>query len=65
MVEYDATTQSFGNLTAICPDCGCLIHRIIGAAKLDQFRLQMRSTFPQGPLHIREIAEPSLNSNLR
>lgn len=65
MVEFRPTTGNSGNLTAICPDCGCLIHRIVAAGKLEQFQQELNVFSSQALPHIREIDQPSLNSDLR
>jgi hypothetical protein len=65
MVEYRAITDVVGNLTAICPECGCLLHRIIAAAQFEQFRDESADSLPQALSHIREMVQPSLNSDLR
>jgi helix-turn-helix protein len=65
MIEYRPITEAFGNLTAICPDCGCLLHRIIGFLKGGRFREQTAISSSQAVPHIREIVQPSANSDLR
>jgi hypothetical protein len=65
MVEYRPTTKTVGNLTAICPDCNCLMHRLVNMTKIADFCREIDVTFPQAPLHIREIIQPSANSDLR
>jgi len=65
MVEYKPITATFGNLTAICPTCSCLMHRIIGVRKLEQFYEEMAIVSRQALPHIGEIVQPRLNSDLR
>src|SRR6266481_1799331 len=65
MVEYKPVTATVGNLAAICPDCNCLMHRLVSTTKIAYSCREIDVTFPQAPLHIREIIQPSANSDLR
>ncbi len=65
MVEYQPIAPKIGNLTAICPDCGCLINRRVNLAKLDQVRGEMDITFPQALSRLNESNQPTVNSDLR
>lgn len=38
MAEYEATTDAWGTLTAICPDCDRLIYQRVNAKRLAVFR---------------------------
>jgi excisionase family DNA binding protein len=61
MADYLPLTDSSGNLRGICPDCGILIHRRVGLAKIDQVRGRLEITIPQGESHIRDRANASEN----
>ena len=65
MAEYVAITEKVGNLTAICPDCTSMIHRLVSWAKLEDFRAKMDITFPQALRRLSESEQPSVNSDLR
>jgi excisionase family DNA binding protein len=63
--EYIAITEKIGNLTAICPDCTCMMHRVVSRAKLADFLGKTDITFPQALRRLSEISQPSVNSDLR
>jgi hypothetical protein len=65
MVEYKPINATMGNLSAICPECNCFMHRMISIAKLGEFLEKVEVTFPQALQQLREIIHPSLNSDLR
>ena len=65
MAEYTAITERVGNLTAICPDCTSMTHRLVSRARLEDFRAKMDITFPQALRRLTEISQPSVNSDLR
>jgi len=65
MAEYIAITEKVGNLTAICPDCTSMMHRLVSRAKLEDFRAKMDITFPQALRRLSESEQPSENSDLR
>jgi len=65
MAEYQTVTETLGNLIAICPDCGSIMNRRVNLAKLEQIRGNINITMPQALRHIRESAQPSVNSDLR
>ena len=65
MVEYVPVTEKFGNLIAICPDCGAIMNRRVSLARIDQIRGEMDISFPQALEHIVESAKPTVNSDLR
>lgn len=48
MVDYQTITESLGNLLVICPDCETYMKRRTSMPQLEQFRVQMDITFPQG-----------------
>jgi hypothetical protein len=54
MADYLPITEEVGNLTALCPDCGSIMHRCVSMAKIGQIRGRMDITFPQA---LRQISE--------
>jgi hypothetical protein len=65
MADYEAVTETLGNLIAICSDCETLMYRRVNLAKLAQIRGKLDITMPQALRHIDESAQPSVNSDLR
>lgn len=65
MVEYVPVTEKFGNLIAICPDCGVIINRRVSLARIDQIRGEMDISFPKALEHLVGSPKPSVNSDLR
>lgn len=65
MVEYVPVTEKFGNLVAICPDCGAIMNRSVSLARIGQMRGGMDISFPQALEHIVDSAKPTVNSDLR
>jgi hypothetical protein len=45
--EYSPITEKFGNLVAICPDCGAIMNRHVNLAKIEQIRGKMEISFPE------------------
>jgi len=54
MVDYIAMTPSSGNLRAICPCCGGLMHRRVSLAKLREVTMGLEVAMVQAPEHIAE-----------
>jgi hypothetical protein len=52
--EYLPINTGSGNLRAICPECGRLIHRRVSFAKLDQIRGDLEILWPEVPAHIKD-----------
>jgi excisionase family DNA binding protein len=65
MADYEAVTETLGNLVAICSACETLIYRRVSLAKLAQIRGKLDITMPQALPHIGESAKPSVNSDFR
>ena len=65
MAEYLPVTEKFGNLTAICPDCECMMNRRVSMAKLGVVQGKMSITFPQALRRVSESNQPTVNSDLR
>jgi hypothetical protein len=64
MADYIPLTEKLGNLTAICPDCGLIMHRVVSVANLEDIRTNLDITFPQGLARLSEIHDLSVNSVL-
>ena len=65
MADYIPLTEKLGNLTAICPDCGLIMHRVICAAKLQNTCRNIDITFPRALPRLSEIDYSSVNSDVR
>ena len=65
MADYQPVTEKMGNLTAICPDCNCIINRCVSLAKLGDVQGKMTITFPQALPRVSESNRPTVNSDLR
>jgi len=65
MAEYLPVTEKLGNLTAICPDCECMMNRRVSMAKLGVVQGKMSITFPQALERVSESNQPTVNSDLR
>lgn len=64
MADYNPVTEKFGNLVAICPDCGTMMNRHVSIARIAEFRGKMDIGFPEALERIVERAKPSVNSDL-
>lgn len=56
MADYQAVTETQGNLVGICPCCEIIIYRRINPTKLEQVRSQLTITIPQARQRINESA---------
>jgi len=65
MAEYQPVTERFGNLIAICPECGVIMNRRVSLARINQFCARMEISFPQALRHIVETSEPTVNIDLK
>ncbi len=65
MADYVPITEKFGNLVAICPDCGALMNRLFSLAKIGQICGKMDISFPEEVRQLIESANPTGNSDLR
>ena len=65
MVEYTPVTEKFGNLIAICPDCGAIMNRRVSLARIGQICVGMEISLPQALEHLIESAKPTVNNDLR
>ena len=65
MVEYTPVTEKFGNLIAICPDCGAIMNRRVSLARIGQICVGMEISLPQALEHLIESAKHTVNNDLR
>jgi hypothetical protein len=65
MVEYEPRTATVGNLAGLCPDCCCMMHRIVGKTQVDAFFQKLSVAFPQALPRLNEMVQPRLNSDFR
>jgi hypothetical protein len=65
MVDYLPITNTSGNLRALCPDCGTLMHRRAAFAKLNTVAAGLDIAFPQAGSRIRESGVPFVNRDSR
>ncbi len=65
MADYEAVTETLGNLIAICSDCETLMYRRVSLPKLEQIRGNLDITMPQALRHIGESAQPSVNRDFK
>ncbi len=63
MADYKPKTATLGNLIGICPQCECLMHRLVNPSKLEQIRGPLDLTRPQAWSRIGESTEPIVNSD--
>jgi len=64
MADCQPVTEKFGNLTALCPDCECLMNRRVSLAGLRHVQVKMDVRFPQALRRICESNQPTVNSDL-
>ncbi|OPY81949.1 MAG: Helix-turn-helix domain protein [Smithella sp. PtaU1.Bin162] len=65
MAEYTPLTDKFGYLTAICPDCHCMMNRRISLIKINQICGKMDVSFPEAAERLTESSNLSVNSDLK
>ena len=63
MVDYVPTSDTLGNLSAICPECSILMNRRTSLTRLRQFEGVFDITFPLALRRIVESPQPSVNSD--
>jgi Helix-turn-helix domain len=61
--EYLPLTPTSGNLRGLCPTCARLIHRRASRANLPTIQGQLKVTFTDAPLSIRDAIDLSVNSD--
>jgi len=64
MAEYRPINEKIGNLAAICPNCYSMMHRCVSIATLGAVCGEMDITFPPALRRLREISQPTVNSDL-
>jgi hypothetical protein len=64
MVDCEPVTEKIGNLTALCPDCECIMNQRISMAKLRSLQVEMEIKFPLALGRMGESYQPSVNSDL-
>ena len=52
MADYEAGTETLGNLVAICSTCDAMMYRRVSLAKLENVRGKLDVTLPQALSHI-------------
>jgi len=65
MAEFVPLTPTGGNLRAICPDCGTLMHKRVSRAALPALGGILDLSFAQEPPHLIDRDNPSLNVHLK
>ena len=65
MADYVPVTEKFGKLTAICPNCDCIIYRCVNLANLELVQGEMDITFPKALRRLSESNQPTVNSDLK
>lgn len=63
MADYKPTTETMGNLVAICPDCSTIMNRRISLAKITTTCSDMDLSLPQDLQRLIERANPTVNSD--
>jgi hypothetical protein len=63
MADCRPVTEKISNLTGICPVCETIMNRRISSARIAEVSRFLEITFPQAPLRIFEINQPSVNSD--
>jgi Helix-turn-helix domain len=61
LVDYLPMTSTTGNIRAICPECGTLMHRRVALAKLAIVCAGLDIAFPQAERRISEATAPTLD----
>jgi excisionase family DNA binding protein len=61
MADYMPINERIGNLRAICPDCGILMHRRVALDKLDAVAGDLEVIRQPAEQHLRKRSRPSTN----
>lgn len=64
MSDCVPVNETTSHLTAICPDCYCMMNQRIGMEKLAHLRSVFAVTFPQDPCQVSKSLQPFVNSDL-
>lgn len=65
MAEFRPITEKVGNLTAICPDCNCIMNRHVSLPKLGSDFQKIDISFSQVLKQLSNSTQPTVNSDLR
>lgn len=65
MVDYIPRTALSGQISALCDDCGTLMHKAFSAAKLPLLERQAEVSFPQGQPCLVDMANPCSNDHFQ
>jgi hypothetical protein len=65
MAEFVVLTTTTGNLRALCPICGNMMHRRMSLAQLDQIRAALSVTIVDRVRSLSDISRPSTNVYLK
>ena len=65
MAEFRPLTEKVGNLTAICPDCDCLMNRHVSVAKLGSDFEKIEISLSQALKQVSNSIQLPVNSDLR
>ena len=65
MAEFVPINATSGNLRAICPECGSLMHRRTSHAQLQAIRVLLDVTIVEALPRIDDSGQPSTNDHLR
>jgi len=55
MADYQAVTEKFGNLVAICPDCGAIMNQRVSLAKIEGISSKIEISLPEALRQLNEI----------
>ena len=65
IADYSPVNDKIGNLVAICFDCGTVMNRRVGLARIMEVIGNLDVNFPEDLQRIVDRAKPSVNSDLR
>jgi hypothetical protein len=65
MAEFVAINAKSGNLRALCPECGSLMHRRTSHAQLEAIRGFLDVTIVEAPIRINDSGQHSTNDHLQ
>lgn len=63
MVDYIPRTALSGQISAICEDCGTIMHKAFSATKLPLLERQADVSFPQGQPCLSDTGKPRANDH--
>ena len=61
--EYTQQTPTTGMLKALCPSCGCILHKVVKRADLEVIRAKIEVTVQQANPRLVSPVEPCSNDN--